>query len=246
MTKISIVIISFNAARTIENVLRSALQLSNDVVVLDSKSSDQTKEICLKYSVNFQEQDWLGYGKQKNIANAFAKHDWILSLDADEVLSETLMQELRVQELENGKAYQIRFQNIYCGKQIHFGRWKNEKHVRLFHKKEVSWNENAVHERLKLEKVVIHSLTGFIQHYSMNSKAEHYAKAKKYALMGAEKLKKQGKKATFVKQYINPIFRFVKDYFFSLGFLDGKLGFQIAFIIAKETYWKYQNLKKLE
>jgi hypothetical protein len=109
----------------------------------------------------------------------------------------------------------------------------------------VQWDENAVHEGLFLKDLKKVKLRHPIYHYSMNSKAEHLAKAHAYAKMGASKLKLQDKKATFLKLYINPFYRFVKDYFFSMGFLDGKLGFQIAVIIAKESYWKYKNLKDI-
>ena len=245
MTKISVVIISYNAAHTIEPVLKSALSLSDDVIVVDSNSEDQTKEICKRLNVQFQKQDWLGYGKQKNVGNALAKNNWILSLDADEVLSEELITEIKNTPLHAQTVYSIPFINIYCGAVIKYGRWRNEKHVRIFNKTTVAWDENPVHEGLQITNHKIVKLTHHIYHYSMNSKQEHLDKAKRYAEMGALKLHAQDKKASFLKLYINPIFRFVKDYFFSLGFLDGKLGLQIATIISKETFWKYQNLKNL-
>ena len=245
MAKLSIVIISFNSSRKLKEVLEQATKLSDDIVVVDSGSIDRTKEICKEFQVQFYEQEWQGYGKQKNYANTKAKTDWILSLDADEVLSQALIEEIQNLELEENKAYNIPFRNIYCNQEIRFGRWKNEHHVRLFNRKEVQWDENAVHEGLILMNQKKEHLKNPIYHYSMDSKAEHIAKALHYAKMGAQKLKLKGRKATFIKLYINPFYRFVKDYFFSLGFLDGRLGFQVALIIAKESYWKYKNLKEI-
>merc|ERR1711966_583540 len=106
-----------------------------------------------------------------------------------------------------------------------------------FHKSSVSWNEEAVHEGLNVTNKKQVNLNHKIIHYSMSSRAEHISKAEKYALMGAKNLFKAGRKSTVTKQYINPVFRFVLDYFIFLGFLDGRLGFQIAWITAKETYW---------
>lgn len=245
MNKISIVIITLNADASLAKVLRQAKKLSDDIIVIDSGSKDNTKTICNINEVQFVQQEWLGFGLQKNFGNNIAKYDWILSIDADEVLSKNLIEELKSLDLEENKVYDIPFTNIYCGKEIKFGRWRNESHVRLFNKTKVQWNDNKVHEALMYDKSDVVKLKGKILHYSMNSKAEHLAKAKKYAQLGAQRLKAEGKKASFIKIYLNPVFRFVKDYIFSLGFLDGQLGFQIAVIISKETYWKYSALRKL-
>lgn len=245
MNKISIVIITLNADASLAKVLRQAKKLSDDIIVIDSGSKDNTKTICNINEVQFIQHEWLGFGLQKNLGNDLAKNDWVLSIDADEVLSKQLIEELKLLDLNENKVYNIPFTNIYCGKEIKFGRWRNESHVRLFNKTQVQWNENKVHEALVYNEKELVKLKGKILHYSMNSKAEHLAKAKKYAQLGAQRLHADGKKATFIKLYINPAFRFVKDYIFTLGFLDGRLGFQIAAIIAKETYWKYSALRKL-
>jgi glycosyltransferase involved in cell wall biosynthesis len=246
MPKISVVIISLNAEMHMKQVLENALKITDDVVVVDSFSTDTTKEICEAFPIRIFQRKWEGYGKQKNFGNEQTKHPWILSIDADEVLSEALIEEINKLQLEEKTAYSIPFRNIYCGKAVFFGRWKNEKHVRLFPKEWVHWDENPVHEGLILKQVAIKKLKQPILHYSMHSKAEHLEKAAKYAKMGAEKWHFQGKKASFIKIYLNPIFRFVKDYFFSLGFLDGKEGLQIAYIIALERYWKYSHLKAIQ
>lgn len=246
MSKISLVIITFNAENMLDKVLTQAKKLTKDIVVVDSFSTDKTETIAKEFEVNFHKKEWEGYGSQKNYANKLALNNWILSIDADEVLSNELIDEIKALNLnDENLAFNIPFKNNYCGKLIKHGRWKNEHHVRLFNKKTVSWNTSQVHEGLNLSSIKIIDLKNPIFHFSMQSKEQHLAKAKKYAEMGASRMYKQGKKATFIKQYINPMFRFINDYIFSLGFLDGKLGFQLAYIISKETYWKYQKLDKL-
>ena len=246
MSKISVVIITFNAERVLEKVLTQAKKLTKEIVVVDSFSTDKTEAIATEFEVNFHKKEWEGYGSQKNYANDLASNNWVLSIDADEVLSNELINEINTLNLsDENTAFNIPFKNNYCGKLIKHGRWKNEYHVRLFNRKTTSWNTNQVHEGLNLSGIKIIDLKNPIFHFSMQSKEQHIAKAKKYAEMGAKKMHKQGKKATFIKQYINPIFRFINDYIFRLGFLDGKLGFQLAYIISKETYWKYSKLAKL-
>lgn len=246
MSNVSVVIICKNAESTIKQVLEKACMCSNDVVVMDSFSTDDTKKIAAEFPITWVEQTWLGYSAQKNKANEHAKYSWVLSIDTDEVLSEALIEELKSLSFEKGSVYSIPFENIYCGKKIRFGRWQGERHIRLFNKEEVQWNEDAVHEGLNIQNQAILYLKHPILHYSMQTKEEHLNKAEKYAMLGAERLKIQGKKATFIKRFINPPFRFFKDYVLSLGFLDGKLGFQIATIQAKEVFWKYKKLKELQ
>lgn len=246
MNKISVVIISLNAERKLNDVLLQANKISNDIIVVDSFSTDNTENIALEHNVKFYKKKWEGYSIQKNYGNSLTLNNWILSIDADEVLSDELINEINFINLNNSKiAYNIPFKNVYCGKIIKYGRWKNEFHVRLFNKSMVEWNIDKVHEGLHTNAVKIVKLKNPIFHYSMQSKEEHIKKAKKYSKMSAEKMYLHGKKASLIKRYFNPFFRFVNDYFFRFGFLDGKLGLQLAIIICKETYWKYKNLAEL-
>lgn len=245
MNKLSVVIITLNAERKLREVLSQACKISDDVVVVDSGSSDNSLQIAEQFQVKVLKQTWLGYGPQKNFGNKQAKYDWILSIDADEVLSDKLVGELRNANLADGNVYSIPFLNHYCGRIIRHGRWRNERHVRLFQKSKVSWNNDGVHEGLLFKNAEIVSLKNPIVHYSMESKDMHLEKAKHYAKIGAEKLFARGKKSSLIKRFANPIFRFFMDYLVFMGFLDGKLGFQIAQITAKETYWKYKLLNQL-
>ena len=137
MNDISIVIISLNAEKFILQVLDRAKMLSNDIVVVDSGSSDKTEKYCKEYELSFYLKKWSGYGAQKNYGNSLARHDWILSLDTDEIMTEELVREISQLTLDAHVVYSIPFANSYCGKLIRFGRWRNEHHARLFHKSSV-------------------------------------------------------------------------------------------------------------
>ena len=245
MNKLSVVIITYNAERKLEEVLKQVKKVSDDIILVDSGSDDRTLSIAQQYQTTTYKKDWLGYGTQKNFGNEQAVNDWILSIDSDEVLSDQLIEELKHLHLEESKVYCIPFVNYYCGKIIRHGRWRNERHVRLFQRSKVSWNKDGVHEGLTIGDAEIVSLKNYIIHFSMNSKEMHIKKANHYAKIGAEKLFQQGKKSSVVKRFVNPVFRFFMDYILYQGFLDGRLGFQIALISAKETYWKYKHLNKL-
>ncbi|MGB0885789.1 MAG: glycosyltransferase family 2 protein [Chitinophagales bacterium] len=250
-TNFSIVIITFNEEKIIEKCIAAAIKVSSDVIIVDSFSNDNTKAICTKFSeINFVEQKWLGYSAQKNFGNEQSKNDWILSLDADEILSKETITFLNKISLEdNNLVYKINRLNNYCGKWIKHGRWYPEWRNRLFNKKLVQWNGDLVHEDLEAKKgtlkkdFIFKKIEGDVFHYSMQSKHEHIEKAKQYAKLSAAKLFAKNKPASLVKRFLSPVSRFLVDYFIKLGFLDGTLGFQIAKISAYETYLKYKLLQ---
>lgn len=253
MPKIAIVIITFNEESIIEECILAAKKVANEIIIIDSFSKDRTKEICLQHEVNFIEQKWLGYAAQKNFGASKAKNDWILSLDADEILSDDFVQNLKnISAFEKGKIYKINRLNKYCGKWIKHGRWYPEWRNRLYNKHEAQWNNDLVHEDLMsistkdLRPFSFQKINGDVFHYSMKSKEEHLEKIEKYATLSAQKLKQNNKKASFVKRYLSPLNKFIVDYFLRAGFRDGKLGFQIAKLGAFETFLKYQKLHKLK
>ncbi len=250
MSKFSIVIITFNEEKIIEKCVLAAKQVSEDVVIVDSYSKDKTKEICLALNVKVVEQKWLGYSAQKNFAKPYCQNDWILYLDADEVLSEEAIANYKQIVLDNKQTiYKISRLNNYCGKWIKHGRWYPEWRSRLFHKEFAKWNDDLVHENVETINAAVSfnivKLQGDVFHFSMQSKAEHLEKIELYARLSSEKLLSKGKKASFIKRFLSPISRFLVDYFVKLGLLDGKLGFQIAWLSAYETYLKYAKLKAL-
>ncbi len=244
---ISVVIITKNEAHIIGHTLQSLQPLIDDVVMVDSGSTDQTLEIGRRFGATIIEMGWEGYGINKNRGIAAAKHDWILSLDADEAIDEELKQSLGQLSLQKeNEVFNIRFRNFFCGKRIRFGEWGFDKHIRLFNRRTVQWNNVAVHENLIFPPdVTVTQLKGHILHYTVQDRQEYAGKMTVYARMNAQKYFEAGKKAGFFKRYLSPVFAFLQHYIFRLGFLDGKEGFIIAKTTSAYTYRKYQYLEWL-
>ena len=244
---ISVVIITRNEAHIIANTLQSLQKISNDIVIVDSGSTDETVAISKQYQATVIETVWGGYGVNKNMGIHAAKHDWILSLDADEAIDEALQQSLLQLDAVNDKTvFDLRFKNFFCGKWIRFGEWGFDRHIRLFNRKQVTWNNAAVHENLLFpEGVTLVKLKGNVLHYTVQNRQEYDAKTDHYARMNAKKYFDAGKKPVSFKKYLSPLFAFLQHYIFRLGFLDGREGFIIAKTTARYTFLKYKYLNEL-
>ncbi len=242
---ISVVIITKNEAHIIGNTLQSLQPAISDMVIVDSGSTDDTVKICRQFNAHVIETNWTGYGINKNKGIAAAKNDWILSLDADEAIDEELKRSLQQLSLQDeNEVFNIRFKNFFCNKWIRFGEWGFDKHIRLFNRKKITWNNAAVHENLIFpEDVKVTMLKGNILHYTVQSRKEYTDKMTGYARMNAQKYFESGKKANFFKLYLSPVFAFLQHYIFRLGFLDGKEGFLIAKTTSMYTFMKYRYLK---
>jgi len=247
MQSLSVVIICKNGAAVIGETIKSLSELTDDVLVYDNGSIDGTQEIVEQSEAKLFEGSWEGFGRTKNKANALAKYDWILSLDADEAIDEELKKNLLKETLNDEmKIYEFRFKNFLGSKWLHFGEWGNDKHIRLFNKTKIKWNDAEVHESLILpENVKIISVPGYVLHKTASSIEEYKTKLKRYAELNAEKYFKQGKKAGILKIFFSGIFSFIKNYIFKLGFLDGLTGFFCAKENAKYTLLKYKKLSEL-
>lgn len=244
---ISVVIICCNESHIIARTIAAAQRVSDDVVVVDSGSTDGTQEIVSATGAHLIETDWQGYGINKNKGVAAAKHDWILSIDADEIIDDTLVQTLNNLSFTNASTvYNIRFRAFLGDAMIRFGEWSNDQHIRLYNRTIVSWNEAAVHEGLVFpadtQKTTI---AGYIHHYTSRNIQDFAAKTVNYAMLNAEKYHKQRKKASWLQCRIAPAFSFVKNYFFRLGFLDGEAGFSVAKMNAWYTWLKYVRLREM-
>ncbi len=244
---ISVVIITKNEAHIIANTLQSLRTVCNDIVIVDSGSTDNTVQICKQFNATVIETGWGGYGINKNKGIEAAKNDWILSLDADEAIDEELQQSILQLGLQDeNEVFNFRFKNFFGTKWIRFGEWGFDKHIRLFNRKKVQWNNAAVHENLLFPVAVkISKINGNILHYTVQNQQEYDAKTDHYARMNAKKYDEAGKKANFFKQYFSPVFAFIQHYIFRLGFLDGPEGFIIAKTTARYTFLKYWYLKEI-
>jgi glycosyltransferase involved in cell wall biosynthesis len=247
MKQLSVVIICKNEADIIGQTLQSLQGLTDDIIVYDNGSTDNTIEEIKKLNTRFHQGNWKGFGKTKNKAIAFAKYDWILSLDADEAISDELKKELSGCQPENEKTvYKLSFRNFIGNKMLKHGDWGRDYHIRLFNRNIAKWNEADVHEELILpDDVVIKDLKGYILHRTWRNMEVYKNKMQQYALLGAEKYFKQGKKAGWLKQKFSPSFSFIRSYVLKLGFLDGKAGYTCAKMIAYYTSIKYEKLSNM-
>jgi len=244
---ISVVIIAKNEAHVIGNTLQSLQGVIHDVVVVDSGSTDETMKICKQFNASVIETIWKGYGINKNKGIVVAKHDWILSLDADEAIDEELKHSLQQLSLQNEhEVFNIRFKNFFCNKRMRFGEWGFDSHIRLFNRRQAKWDEAAVHESLLLPAgAKITTLKGNVLHYTVRNRQEYADKMNNYAMMNAKKYFESGKKPNFFKQYFSPAFSFLQHYIFRLGFLDGTEGYIIARTTARYTFLKYSYLNDM-
>lgn len=247
-SNISVVLITFNEENKIRRTIEAVSALTDDIVIIDSYSTDRTPEICRELNVTFVQQEWGGYGKQKNTGHLYARYDWILSIDADEVVSPGLLEELKQLPLTAPlQLFNIPFKTYFCNQLIRFGGWNPQHHIRLFNKKHTEWDTLAVHETLIYPKgYEIVSLKNSILHYSYDSVEDYLSKSDTYTTLFAERLLARGKKASWIKLYISPPFTFIKEYFFKLGILDGAMGFRIACFNFNYTYQKYAKLRALQ
>lgn len=238
---LSVVLITFNEGHHIAKCLKAVQAVADEIVVIDSGSTDDTIEVCKAYGARVINLTWSGYSAQKNFGNNQTSLDWILSIDADEVLNETLIQSI-LKWKRNPQAACFKRMTNYCGTFIKHGGWYPDVKVRLFNKQETQW-EGTIHEVLRgLSKENTFLLEGDCLHYSYYSVQQHYAQAEKFTTIQAEDLFQQGKKSPWYKRIFSPISKFVVDYFFRLGFLDGKAGFTVARISAYATFLKYKKL----
>jgi len=246
MQNLSVVIITFNEERNIARCLDSIKDFADDIVVVDSFSTDRTEEICREYAVNFVKQKWIGYSEQKNFANSMAKYDFIFSLDADEAVSPELKDSiLEIKKQPEPAFYRICRITNYCGKWIRHSGWYPDIKVRFFDRRISKW-EDMIHERLSnVNDREASLLKGHCYHYSYYSISGHLAQAKLFSELTAENLFIKGKKAGLLKLYFSPVVKFLRDYIFHLGFLDGHSGFLICKISARATFLKYSKLRKL-
>jgi glycosyltransferase involved in cell wall biosynthesis len=247
MQSLSVVIVCKNEAAIIGETLQSLVGLTDDIIVYDNGSTDETVAIAKTFPVSVHEGVWDGFGRTKNKADAIARYDWILSLDADEAIDEELKKALLGQPLDNDQVvYEIKFKNFFGDRWLRFGEWGNDKHIRLFNRKKVNWDEEPVHEKLLMPGgTIVSQLKGNVLHYTATDLAKYKAKLGKYAILNGKKYFEQGKKPWLFKKYFSAFFSFIQNYFFRAGFLDGKAGYQCAAFTAGYTFKKYQKLESL-
>ncbi len=248
MKKISAVIITLNEEEKIGQCIDSLKDVADDIVVVDSFSTDNTKAICKSKGIRVFEHVFENYIKQKNYALTCAINDMVLSLDADELLSDELKKAILL-EKQNGLPYTGYTMNrltFFKGKGIKHSGWYPDKKLRLFDRRKGKWQGLNPHDEFKfLNTHKIKHLSGDILHYSFDTEEEYIKQMKNFAQLSAKAYFAKGKKASLWKLIINPWFRFARDYFLKGGIFHGVLGLKICILNARSTKLKYNTLKAL-
>lgn len=247
MNPISVAIITYNEEKNIERCLKSVMGIADEIIIVDSFSTDNTVTIAKTFEAKVYDMKFLGYAEQKNLANSLCTHELILSLDADEVLSPELFQSIKnVKEQLDADAYEIKRLTNYAGKWVKHCGWYPDKKIRLFKKSKAQWAGPRLHEILVLTKEAkIKTLNGDLLHYSFHSEEDHLKQIDKFTNISSEELFSKGKKTSTYHLYLKPILRFFTDYIIKLGILDGATGYTVCKNSAYAAYLKYYKLKKL-
>lgn len=247
-TKLSVTIITYNEEVNIERCLQSVKDLADEIIVVDSFSTDRTEEICLKYKVKFIKHAFQGHIEQKNKALELASHDFILSLDADESLGPELQQSI-LREKEKGfpaHAYQFNRLTHYVDQWVYRCGWYPDVKLRLVEKKTAKWRGVNPHDYLTVESLKPLHLKGDLLHYSYNSISEHINQTNKFTTIAALAAYELGVRSSVFKIVTRPALKFLKDYFVKRGFLDGRYGFIICLINSLSALLKYSKIYDLQ
>lgn len=245
MIPLSVVVITFNEEKNLDRCLKSIQDIADEIVITDSFSTDKTLEIARKYNAKIIQQEFLGYGKQKNFATAAATHDWILSLDADEALMPELRKHIKqIKQNPEFCAYEMPRLTSYCGQWIRHSGWYPDRQTRLYNRTKGSWVERKVHEYWSPEKnEPMGLLKGDLLHYSFSSIGEHLQKIEKYSELSAREAVLKNKDVTIFKMLFSPFWHFFHEYFVRLGFLDGYYGYIICKLSAYSAFCKCTKIR---
>lgn len=245
MQCLSVAIITLNAAKQLSACLKS-VGFANEIVIVDSGSTDETLDIARQAGANIIHQEWLGFGLQKQRAVEATSHDWVLCLDADERVSDPLRENI-LRELESPRffSYSMPRRNRFMGRWLTHGEGYPDLNVRLFHKKYAQWSTDQVHEHL-IPRTAVGHLKGDLLHESEQGLAEYVSKQNAYTTLQAARLFELGKRMTLARMLFSPSFRFIKFYILRLGFLDGVPGLVHILIGCFNSFTKYAKLRELE
>jgi len=244
--EISAVVITYNEERRLEEALKSLAGVVSEIVVVDCHSTDDTVKIARRFTDRVFERTWSNFADQKNFANGEALYPWVFSLDADERISPELRQEiLDLREVEpEVDAFSIPRKVFYLGRWIRHSGWYPDRKLRLFRRAKALWEGEYVHERLVVDGPV-GKLRGSIHHFTYQNIHEHLARINTFSDLGAQKLYAKKKKARWYHLSLLPFFRFIRAYFWKLGFLDGFSGLVISVLTGYALFIRYAKLKEI-
>ena len=243
--KISAIIITKDEEHSIRECLQS-ISWVDEIIVVDSESKDQTLKICKEFRAKIFTKSWQGFGPQKNEAIKHAKYKWILSIDADEIITPELKKEIIAITKSNNpsEAYSICRRSFYCGRLIKFSGWQSDFVVRFFQKKFCKFSDDLVHEKVLVNGVTLKTKSYMI-HNAFENFEEVIKKINVYSSLSASMFYKKNRKSSLKKAILHAFWSFIKTYIIKLGFLDGKYGFMLSISNAEGTYYRYIKLMML-
>lgn len=247
MTKLSAVIITLNEEKNIARCLESLQGVADEIIVVDSFSADRTATICKEFGATFLLHPFQGHIQQKNYAVEKTSHPLVLALDADEALSEEL--KASVMEVKTNRkhdAYQFSRLTNYCGQWVKYAGWYPDKKLRLWDKRKGKWGGTNPHDKVVMDNdATTGYLKGDLLHYSYYTISQHITQTNLFSDIAAKEAFQKGKKSSVFQIILNPVFTFIKKYFFQKGFTGGLLGFTICINSAYGKFLKYMKLWEL-
>jgi glycosyltransferase involved in cell wall biosynthesis len=240
---LSVIVITRNEAHNLHDCLQSVQGLANEIVVIDSNSTDATRDIARQFGAMVsQPADWPGFGPQKQRALDLATSDWVLSLDADERVTPELAQEIRQVLMNDAQAaYQMPRLSWYCGKFIRHSGWQPDHVLRLFPRIQARFSDDLVHERI-ISDLPLKTLRNHLLHYSYLNFSQVLSKTDAYSTASAQQAFAKGKRATVASAVGHGAWAFFRTYVIRAGFLDGAHGLALAISNAETSYYKYLKL----
>ena len=238
---ISVIVITKNEEAHIFDCLES-VKWADEIIVVDNFSDDKTFEICKKFTSLVYLHDWQGFGIQKNRALSYATGEWVFSIDADERVDADLKNAILEAVYKNENcAYKVKRLNFFSGKAMRFGKWSKDRPLRLFKRCRGEFSLDKVHESVNCEdsqKV----LSGYLHHYPYKNYESYIQKMQLYTSVWAQEQFSKGRKSSIFKAFLRAWFKFISSYIFRLGFLDGSIGFSVAYCSMIYTFFKYAKL----
>ena len=246
--KISATIITLNEEENLGRCLASLRGVADEVIVLDSGSRDRTEAIAREGGASFAVQPWLGYGPQKNAASDRASHEWILSLDADEALSDELRASILRLKPDGAAAdaYEVNRLNWYCGRFLRHSGWYPDRKVRLWRRGAAHWSDATIHETVEVAPATrVERLAGDLLHYTIRDRAQHLRTIDRFTTLSAEALLREGKAGQAWLRFVSPAATFLRAWVLRCGFLDGRAGWDVCRLSAYASWLKYEKLRRL-
>lgn len=245
--KLSLAIITLNEENNIRRCIESA-SWADEIVVLDSGSTDATREVAASLGAKVFNEPWRGFTGQKNRLSELCSGDWILNLDADEALGEGLREEIEsfLENVDSKKVQGLEFprRSFHLGKWINHGGWYPDRQLRLYHRESAKWEGGALHERVQVEN--FERAKHCVRHWVFKDLADQVAANNRYSSLGAEVLVEKGKGFSLFLMLTKPLSKFLETYLFKRGFLDGMAGFVISVGAAYSMFLKYAKLYYME